>query len=1245
MNTHFAIYDRNGNLLHGPALLSTLWDGFDGPWSGHNDGDPIVLYDHLEDRWMITQFAILDNEPDYELVAISETNDPLGSWHRYAFEFTDFPDYPKLAVWPDAYYLTVNRFNDAGTAYLGMTAAALERDSMLVGGEARMVLFTGFTDHLSGKGLLPSDLDGQIPATGTPNYFSYIVDGETMGGNDRLGIYEFHVNWSNPNNSSFTGPTILTPSSFNRMCVGTRNCVPQKDSNQGLDLIGDRLMFRSQYRNFGTYQAMVTNHSVDAGNGRAGIRWYELRNNGSAWSIYQQGTYAPDDDIYRWMGSIAMDRLGNIALGYTASGDTLNPVIRYTGRLVSDPTGQMTAIETNIMASGGAQTHQAARWGDYSMMAVDPIDDASFWYTHEYIETTGSAPWRTRIASFQFAKQLIVDQQLENGTSVGSVGRWENGFDFVPYSVPDTFYFNIGSKEALRGAQNIISGEKYNKWSVDDTVINHREFKINNDFSDEVVSKFKNTYNNVEIKTNLLSAAGSDDGYVRFKDPWLIDYPDPDYGNNKRNRGMDNDGPDKLEFKQRPSPFTPDYTTNYNGDVYQGLFLEQGWPGWQPPYYSVKAEDSQTFTAHNQNITGYFLNWGGTDVDYQTPNSLETPVVFHDANAEARAVYKGHLASNKSRATGFNNGRRLVKYGGTLYMVYEDNNEIWYSTSSDQGQTWSKEIRISPQKYTDSNGRPHTFANPSIACTSGQLYTVWEEIIQNGSSRYHYVTFRKKNISGGWYGAQHIGANGWVSNTTDERPAVAAAEYRQAAVSWQDKGSAKIKVRHYNNGSWSNIYTFSSACGYSNIALLDEADEPIVLVWSQNNEIKFVAGQRSGSNLDFDSITELTAGLPSWYGQHKNPTMCADLQGRGYVAWETYDQALLGWELVYHCYDFTDEGLPIGSLTILDTGDEEEETVPKNSSVSYEQSSHKVTVFYQIDEDIYRKQKSSSSWSFTDFSSGKYPSVCANASQGAVWTKYGTAPYLLKSENMQSGRGNSPNAYSSLALKRFYYDEGSSVSVAELRAFSVNGDSYSFDDTLKTVSVFFKGKDSVSYSIKYLTDMSYKDKRNLDFVYVSEKERCLMENVSLHEEKAGVYVQKTFLFENKGNPGKVWLEFGGEKPFIVNCAPGADISPFKYEEQELSVVQPLPRAFTLHVNYPNPFNPNTTISYDLKENVWVKLSIYDVNGKIIAEPVKGFMDAGKHYFSFDGSSLSSGIYFYRLQAGNFTDIKRMLLVK
>ena len=185
------------------------------------------------------------------------------------------------------------------------------------------------------------------------------------------------------------------------MCAGNRNCISQQGTTVKLDPISDRLMYRLQYRNFGDHEALVLNHTVDVNNAdRAGIRWYELRKSGSVWSIYQQGTFSPDP-TQRWMGSIAMDALGNIGLGYSASSSTVFPSIRYTGRLAGDPLGQLPQGEGTIINGTGAQTHSASRWGDYSSLSIDPVDNCTFWYTNEYVQTTGSAPWRTRIGSFQ----------------------------------------------------------------------------------------------------------------------------------------------------------------------------------------------------------------------------------------------------------------------------------------------------------------------------------------------------------------------------------------------------------------------------------------------------------------------------------------------------------------------------------------------------------------------------------------------------------------------------------------------------------------------------------------------------------------------------------------------------------------------------------------------------------------------------------------------------------------------------
>lgn len=408
VNLSFAIWDKTGTLLYGPAATNTLWSGFGGACETSNHGDPIVLYDHLANRWLISQFAV--SGPYYECIAISQTGDPTGSWYRYAFQVStnNMNDYPKLGVWPDGYYMSVNQFLN-GTSWAGVGAGVFERDQMLSGLPARMVYFDVGAVSLDYYSMLPADLDGAVPPAGAPNYFVEADDNSWGWPADSLRIWQFHVDWATPANStfgantSFDPNTVLTTAAFDSdMCSYSRSCIPQQGTTQGLDAVSLRLMHRLQYRNFGTYQAMVTNHTVDADNtDHAGIRWYELRKTTGDWAIQQQGTYAPDA-LHRWMGSIAMDGQGNMALGYSVSSSTTYPSIRYAGRLVSDPANTLPQAEATIITGAGSQTGTAGRWGDYSMMAVDPSDNCTFWYTQEYIQTTGGAPWRTRIASFKF---------------------------------------------------------------------------------------------------------------------------------------------------------------------------------------------------------------------------------------------------------------------------------------------------------------------------------------------------------------------------------------------------------------------------------------------------------------------------------------------------------------------------------------------------------------------------------------------------------------------------------------------------------------------------------------------------------------------------------------------------------------------------------------------------------------------------------------------------------------------------
>lgn len=405
VNLSFAIYSKTGALLYGPAAGNTLWSGFGGVCQSSNDGDPIVQYDHLADRWMVSQFALpfFPNGPFYQCIAVSQTGDPTGAWYRYEFQVSanKMNDYPHFGVWPDGYYMSVNQFSAGALNWSGAGAVVFERAKMLQGLPAQMVYFDLFGVDPNLGGMLPSDLDGPAPTAGTPNIFAQFDDDAWGYSGDQVQLWNFHVDWTNTSNSTFTQAGVLPVAAFDSsMCNYARTCIPQQGTSAKLDALSDRLMYRLQYRNFGSYQVLLMNHTVDVNStDRAGIRWYELRDSGSGWSIFQQGTFSPDT-TQRWVGSIAMDGSGNIGLGYSASSSSMFPAIRYTGRLAGDPSGTMTQGEGTLFNGTGAQTSSFARWGDYSMLAIDP-DGCTFWFTSEYLQTTSSASWRTRIGSFQ----------------------------------------------------------------------------------------------------------------------------------------------------------------------------------------------------------------------------------------------------------------------------------------------------------------------------------------------------------------------------------------------------------------------------------------------------------------------------------------------------------------------------------------------------------------------------------------------------------------------------------------------------------------------------------------------------------------------------------------------------------------------------------------------------------------------------------------------------------------------------
>jgi Protein of unknown function (DUF1573) len=389
VNVDFEVFDKtSGASVYGPADASTLWTGF-APCDSADDSDVVAEYDKIANVWVLEQHVATGAGPNYQCIAVSTSSDATGTYNRYAFSLpNNFPDYPKISVWPDAYYLTINEQNPNTYAALGAYVCALDRTNMLAGNPATEQCFQMSSAYNS---LLPADLDGTIlPPAGAPNYLM------NLGANS-LNLWQFHVDWQNPANTTMTGPQNLPVAPFVNTCGTSANCAPQLGTTQLVDGLGGRLMFRLAYRHFADgHESIVATHSI---NTPSAVRWYEIQNPGSAPVVFQQGTFAPDSN-YRWMGSVAMDQMGDVAVGYSVSSSAMYPAIRSTGRLQSDPLGTMEA-EASIIEGAGAQVG-SNRWGDYSAMTVDPVDDCTFWYTNEYLTSNGDYNWRTRIASFSF---------------------------------------------------------------------------------------------------------------------------------------------------------------------------------------------------------------------------------------------------------------------------------------------------------------------------------------------------------------------------------------------------------------------------------------------------------------------------------------------------------------------------------------------------------------------------------------------------------------------------------------------------------------------------------------------------------------------------------------------------------------------------------------------------------------------------------------------------------------------------
>ena len=395
-----AMFDTTGRVLYGAVATNTIFAGFGGVCEATNNGDAVVRYDQLADRWLYVMpiFRRPQGDPQgpYSMCyAVSTGPDPRGPFHRYEFKRKLFPDYPRPAVWTDGYYVP----SSTGDDVIQKHACVVERDKMLEGLPAReQCVIIDSVNFLNN-----ADIDGHaLPPAGAPNIIMAAGGTQLRKNFEDDGIYawQFHVDWNDTTKTHVIGPVKIPVAPYHYLCDGQlSNCVPQPDTTRRLDAQGDKLMQRLVYRRVNGHETIVALHSVNTTAGGGGVRWYEFRLDGRRNPVlFQQGTYAPDG-FYRWMGSIGIDAKGNIGMGYSFGGTPNYAGQRFAARLANDQPGVLTFHES-VLATGEAAQKSTLRWEDYTTLAMDPSDDCTFWYVGDYLKK-GATTYSTRIGAYR----------------------------------------------------------------------------------------------------------------------------------------------------------------------------------------------------------------------------------------------------------------------------------------------------------------------------------------------------------------------------------------------------------------------------------------------------------------------------------------------------------------------------------------------------------------------------------------------------------------------------------------------------------------------------------------------------------------------------------------------------------------------------------------------------------------------------------------------------------------------------
>ncbi|RMD94011.1 MAG: T9SS C-terminal target domain-containing protein, partial [Calditrichaeota bacterium] len=848
---------------------------------------------------------------------------------------------------------------------------------------------------------------------------------------------------------------------------------------------------------------------------------------------------------------------------------------------------------------------------------------------------------------------VTVDQKNSANVSVGNIKHWENNWQ--SYAVPHTFNWDYKSTEIIKADTSLQNGEKF-KYFQNNGYIIKENFLITN--SDSIISQFLPVS---PVKLKIKNISGATGASVHFKDPWLRDSLVNPYG--MQNRG------NEAIFHQYDSTLVLSLDSEH-----QGVFLEQGYSqgDWFPPYYEVKAEAQQTFTAHGQNINSYFLGWEGTQVDFEHPDQLETAVVFKAENAEARAVYKGHLASNIARTTGYNNGRRLCKTNdGKLHLVYEDDKSIWYTYSEDNGASWQKEICIARK---DLNGN-FFFIAPSIAHFDNKVYVTYIEIYTNGGygdiliNSIDYDDVNPQWSSEYWVGSiwhdDTLAVTSVVVSKTDDASGqiipIIAVGYNFDGTNTIDIYQKELQSYYYDLvTSFEGKFPSLSADTYHSIQ-----NEQLAIAYSFANQIFVKTAWWNSGFLTWSGYEKISEDDEN-YPIQTQPSLSM-MNGYCHVAWLAFNDNTQKFEIFYRMYmpgtgNTISSAAPPGSLvpygTITKIISTNYDVLDPTISALEDQTAY---IFYHKNNWIYKRkfinQVHKNNWYYGE---GNFPSMADHYDEGTAWKYYDTSPFLIHTD--ANGPSNAipitpvnPNWGSINKVLNANQNGGSSGRITiNFFDFTYGVDTLSFNQTLRTDNLAVNGN-----LVKFSMDLQviFNNVQNLPpneealyyAYFVDQNDTIFLSKLTYGDlpKNAGPDGERFFkvntIVDLGNRNGNFYIDLA-DTTFIVyrNLIENEEntIGKFKIERQIL------PESFALHQNFPNPFNPVTHITVDLPQDAKVELSVFDINGKKVQTLLTGQKPAGIYEVIFDGKHLASGVYIYRLTTNKgFVQSRKMMLIK